>query len=519
MLPRNVSLTIEYNGTAATGSSASEIIETYEEEVTEDIKYTVVSGDTLWGIAVRYYGNGADYTKILWANYDQIEQVAKEHGYKSSDYGHWIWAGEVFTIPGIKTTRKVTNTNTKPAEKTTGDNKLGEKIQNHASAFTYTDPATGESDSVSITVDDIGKEWMGASMPKRGAMLTAKLNLHNDGEEKSLACGKFTLDDISFSGRPLTCTMGGVSTPATDDFTALPRTKTWENVNLKSIAQQIASDAGVTLVYDADTIYISEIEQNNQTDSSFLSSLCSEYGVGMKVYNNKLVLIGLARYEKKEPVATIKEEDMLQWSANTTVQGTYTGVKLTYTDPDDSKNKIDVMVGSEGRLYTINKQAKDEGDARLKAQAALDDANRKILTMDVTVRGRADLVATQNITIEGLGSLDGRYFIEKAKHTVGSGYKTQYTLHRIWAEVEKATSESTATEAKEETSYAKTEWKVGDKVKITGVYVASTSAQKLRPAITEGTINTILAGTRNPYLVYSGSIVIGWVNEEDMSRI
>lgn len=30
--------------------------------------YTIVSGDTLWGIAKRYYGNGALYTKIYEAN-------------------------------------------------------------------------------------------------------------------------------------------------------------------------------------------------------------------------------------------------------------------------------------------------------------------------------------------------------------------------------------------------------------------------------------------------------------------
>lgn len=30
--------------------------------------YTVVSGDTLWGIATRYYGNGAQYPKIYNAN-------------------------------------------------------------------------------------------------------------------------------------------------------------------------------------------------------------------------------------------------------------------------------------------------------------------------------------------------------------------------------------------------------------------------------------------------------------------
>lgn len=35
--------------------------------------HTVVSGDTLWGIAKKYYGNGSQYTKIANANKDKIK--------------------------------------------------------------------------------------------------------------------------------------------------------------------------------------------------------------------------------------------------------------------------------------------------------------------------------------------------------------------------------------------------------------------------------------------------------------
>lgn len=62
--------------------------------------YTVKSGDTLWAIANSYYGNGTQWTKIYDANAGTIEEEAKKHGKSSSDHGHWIWPGEVLTIPG-----------------------------------------------------------------------------------------------------------------------------------------------------------------------------------------------------------------------------------------------------------------------------------------------------------------------------------------------------------------------------------------------------------------------------------
>ena len=54
-------------------------------------------------------------------------------------------------------------------------------------------------------------------------------------------------------------------------------------------------------------------------------------------------------------------------------------------------------------------------------------------------------------------------------------------------------------------------YKVGDVVTINGVYVSSTSTEKLTPAITKGTITRVIEGARNPYLLDNGNI--GWVND------
>lgn len=49
--------------------------------------YTVKSGDTLWAIAARFYGSGAQYTKIYNANRDKISNP------------NLIYPGQVLTIP------------------------------------------------------------------------------------------------------------------------------------------------------------------------------------------------------------------------------------------------------------------------------------------------------------------------------------------------------------------------------------------------------------------------------------
>ena len=61
--------------------------------------YTVKSGDTLWGIAVKYYKKGSQYKKIYNANKKVIETTAKKHKRKSSQNGHWIYPGTKLVIP------------------------------------------------------------------------------------------------------------------------------------------------------------------------------------------------------------------------------------------------------------------------------------------------------------------------------------------------------------------------------------------------------------------------------------
>lgn len=61
--------------------------------------YTVKKGDTLWGIAVKYYKKGSQWTKIYNKNKNTIEKAAKKHGKKSSNKGHWIYPGTKLTIP------------------------------------------------------------------------------------------------------------------------------------------------------------------------------------------------------------------------------------------------------------------------------------------------------------------------------------------------------------------------------------------------------------------------------------
>lgn len=88
---------VEYDGSTITVTKTTN--SSSNRPSTKSNTYTVKYGDRLWNLAQKYYGSGAQYTKIYNANKSIIESTAKRHGYKSSDNGHWIFPGTVLTIP------------------------------------------------------------------------------------------------------------------------------------------------------------------------------------------------------------------------------------------------------------------------------------------------------------------------------------------------------------------------------------------------------------------------------------
>lgn len=70
-----------------------------ETKNTGEQKHSVKKGDTLWSLAKKYLGNGADWKKIYNKNKSVIEKTAKKNGKKSSSTGHYIYPGTTLTIP------------------------------------------------------------------------------------------------------------------------------------------------------------------------------------------------------------------------------------------------------------------------------------------------------------------------------------------------------------------------------------------------------------------------------------
>lgn len=319
-------------------------------------------------------------------------------------------------------------------------------------SMAVTDPASDESDSADLTFSDREGKWLGDWFPEKGDILDLKVKAQywdedtgesaapegiefdfvdeNPADERTMQFGKFILDSFSFSGDPVTVKLSAVSSPVDTAFKVTKRTKTWENVSLQEIAQDIAGRAGLTLFYEADVVTIKEKEQEKTEDSTFLKNLCDTYNICMKVYSDRLILFDRTKYKEKDTGITIKREEVQSWNWSTDLQGSYTGAKISYTPPKSSK-KVEYQIGEDTRLLEVSGSADDAADAELKAKAALEKANHSITTMTVTTRGRFDIYAANCIHIEGFGKCDGKYYVEKVSHDITGGYTTTFELCKV----------------------------------------------------------------------------------------
>ncbi|BBF42010.1 putative bacteriophage regulatory protein [Lachnospiraceae bacterium KM106-2] len=310
------------------------------------------------------------------------------------------------------------------------------KLAAYLESFVFNDVASGESDSISITLCDKNKKWMGNWFPEKGDDIVPSIILHNwsaSGTKKTIKCGKFTIDDLSYSGPPTVCNIGAVSVPSKQGFQNTKHHKVWKNHSIKQIAADIAKKYGLKLSFeDNRNIVIKTIEQSGESDSSFFSSLCSKYGLALKVFNNKICVFNEEIYEKKKPIVTIHPSDFIgQWNYNTTIAGTYTGAKISYTSGKESKD-IEVKIGSGSRILEVNEKAESRKDAEYIARGMMKSENRKTTTMSFTIMANAKIYATCCIYVKGLRKLSGKYYVEKVSQNISASEHTMsLTLHKV----------------------------------------------------------------------------------------
>ncbi|GIQ69263.1 late control protein [Xylanibacillus composti] len=311
-------------------------------------------------------------------------------------------------------------------------------------SMSYTDNGANRADDLSLTLADRDGRWHNMWMPENGDEIQAEIQLENwygPGMNRVLACGTFAVDSLSLGGPPDSISIQALSYPGNDAIKNETHTRSWEVVTLRQIAARIAASAGMTLMFETEDIRYDRLEQNQESDLSFLASICEKEGVSLKITNHTLVLLDDRAYEEQPPVRTLTrgESDILSYSFNRSVVGAaYTACEVSYFDSTANRTIQGAyrLPGSSGPILKLNERVASEAEAIRKAKKALYQKNKEAQRASLTVMGDYALAQGLTVQLAGFGKFDEKYLIESARHEVGrSGYRTTLEIRRVLAYV------------------------------------------------------------------------------------
>ena len=325
------------------------------------------------------------------------------------------------------------------------DKDISTDLQQYLKNVSYTDNMSGEADDLQLTLEDKAGLWQSVWMPEKGATLDVSVKLINwQGiGEQVVRFGLFEIDEITSSGMPSEVQIKAVSVPDNNNLRGAERTRSWEKAELERIANDIATEAGLTLYYDVKEYnpVIDRAEQTEQSDLSFLYKLCADHGLALKICDKQVIIFDEADYEAAEAVAlvpkpkasysasSLKVLDMLKsYSLRSKVRDVYRSCHVKYQD-SSTKQKIEATFTAPDKQ--IGKTLVDSiADAERLAKKKLREKNSDEVTGSLSFLGNPELAAAVNIQLRGFGAFDGKYIITKAQHDIGDGYTTSIDVRR-----------------------------------------------------------------------------------------
>lgn len=313
-------------------------------------------------------------------------------------------------------------------------------IAEYLTEFSFTDRAHGKQDDISIGLQDKRGLWRGAWFPAKGATLRASIEVLDwlrPGDSRSLDCGRFSIDEIEYRFPPSTLQIGGVAVSIDCALRQELKSRAWESTSLRKIAETVAKNAGLKLFYDSRVNPSwKRVDQREESDAALVERLCRDGALNCKVTAGQLVIFNGADYDSMPAVATFAPDspDLISGSFRTKTDEIYRGCRAQYWDAKSQKLHTFTYAPKggprSGKTMKLNSRYESKAQAEAAAKAAFRNSNTQERTGSLSLVGRPDIAAGQNVEIQGFGAFDGKYAVAEAQHSYSNsgGYTTSISL-------------------------------------------------------------------------------------------
>jgi phage protein D len=205
--------------------------------------------------------------------------------------------------------------------------------------FKYEDNCDGQkADDLSFELADRDGKFTSTWMPQKGANLSASIIASRwfspVGTDITLDCGQFWIDTVEFKLPERTVTVKANSIPTDVRLKSGKETRGWEKTTLKDIANQIAGENNMTLVWNGQTQpRYGRTEMHEESSLGFLMKRCNDAKLAIKIKNKQIIIFDEQQLEEAGAAFSVVygDEPVMSSGATYRLAGAHFVTKLVDT--------------------------------------------------------------------------------------------------------------------------------------------------------------------------------------------
>lgn len=306
--------------------------------------------------------------------------------------------------------------------------------------ITYSDYLGEQSDEITLTLEDVGGDWLYDWYPDNGDGV--QLSLADDTGEL-VGMGRFEISEIEYRYPPSLVVLKALATGISKKNRTI-KAKTYENKTLADIVRDVARRLGLSLTGEVRDIKIATVTQYQERDVEFLTRLAHAYGHSFKIVDKTLVFYDTVKLGKRSPVAVLDKtcvidvrfSDVIKAVPSEVQATTYnTKAKKTIKKSKATKPKRPSKQGKKPTTDTLKITAPNnatDGELQAMADAHAQKHADEQIAGEIELIGNARLVAGQTLLIHNFGKFSGKYLVKQARHSLSDkGYLTSIEVRML----------------------------------------------------------------------------------------
>lgn len=272
-----------------------------------------------------------------------------------------------------------------------------------------------DSDDFELRLDDRDGAL---ALPKRGANIAVYLGW---AEDKLTLLGRYTVDEVEFSGPPDTIVIRSKSSD-TRSAAKTTRSGSWEGVSLTSIVADVAKRNGWEPECPVETI-VERADQMGESDLNYINRLAKQYDCTAKVADGKLLVLprnaGKSASGKVLSAVVINKKDVSRYQFRFGDDSVKKAARVAYQDSKGELVTLEVDnedAADEPPVHTDRHIHANKSAAEAAAKARLAGFNRSTAGVRLEMNGRTDVFAESPVNTQGFkDGADGEYLADSVE--------------------------------------------------------------------------------------------------------